>query len=337
MLGKWRNNREKRMHEYALNAGSAPEGKFKRRYRFFQIGFFTLLIGFAVMVWGHWDYWIFRVLIAGNYIFTEDLDTLYSQHIHENNRRGFHRDFDRVMISVFTQAIREINQDRYTYLYSPQQHIAVREREERVGRQASVEALTDNTVHLWIPNISRWSRDFVVSNTNYMSQYSNLILDLRDNSGGMLADFHRIANLFVPRGAVLGHEETRMPFFTRTITSRGQPSLTFDRIIILQNRRTASAAEGLIQSLVYHLPNVTTIGEPTFGKGIGQVTIPLTRGYAVRASVLLVSGPDGENIHNIGIAPDFIGNDEIDWLQQALAMVEGPYAIAYNSRVENEE
>ncbi|MCL2202630.1 MAG: S41 family peptidase [Defluviitaleaceae bacterium] len=318
MLHRLKSRWERKRHERALNLGRSPGDKLKRRYRFFQIGFFVLLLGYGFVAWGHYDYWVFRLLIASNYIFTDDLDELYSRHLQEENRRGFHRDFDRVMISVFTEAIREVNQDRYTYLYSPQAHIAVREREEHVGRQAAVTRLTDDTVHVWVPNISRWSRDFVVSNQNYLAQYSNLILDLRNNPGGMLRDFHRIANLFVPRGAVLGHEETRIPFLTRTVTSRGQPSLDFDQIIILQNGRTASAAEGLIQALVYHVPRVTTLGEPTFGKGIGQVTIPLTRGYAVRASVLLVSGPDGENIHRTGVAPHIPGDAYLDWVEQAL-------------------
>jgi hypothetical protein len=322
VFSRFREWRIKRWHERALNIGRPSQGKAKRGFRFFQIGFFVLLLGYGVMAFAHYDYWIFRLLIASNYIFTDDLDELYGKHLREENRRGFHRDFDRVMISVFTDAIREVNQDRYTYLYSPQAHQAVREREEAVGRTATVTALTGDTVYLWVPNISRWSRDYVVSNQAYLNGYSNLILDLRYNVGGMLADFHRIADLFVPRRAVLGHEETRMPFFTRTITSRGQPSLDFDQIIILQNDRTASAAEGLIQALTYHLPNVVTIGEYTFGKGIGQVTIPLTQGYAVRASVLLVSGPDGENIHRTGIAPMIPGDENRDWVYQALELLE---------------
>jgi hypothetical protein len=322
-MGRFTNRWQRRRHQRALNYGYAHRGTAKRGYRFFQIGFFVLLLAFGFGVWGHYDYWVFRLLIASNYIFTEDLDELYSQHLREENRKGFHRDFDRVMISVFTEAIREVNQDRYTYLYTPQAHVAVREREEAVGRSATITRLTDDTVYLWVPNISRWSRDYVVSNRDYLAQYTNLVLDLRYNPGGMLADFHRIANLFLPRGAVLGHEDTRMPFFTRTITSRGQPSLDFDQIVILQNGRTASAAEGLIQAMTYHLPNVITLGENTFGKGIGQVTVPLTSGYAVRASVLLVSGPDGENIHRTGVAPDIPADTETDWVDQALQIIYG--------------
>ena len=321
MWTRFKQWRAERWRARNLDLGSAEDSFPRKRYRFYQIGFFVLLLGFGMIVYTHYDYWVFRILIAGNYIFTDDLDALYAQHIREENRRGFHRDFDRVMISVFTAAIREINQDRYTYLYSPQAFAHTREQQETIARRANVTPLTDDTVYLWVPNISRWSRQFVMNHRDELAGYANLVLDLRYNTGGLLADFHRIANLFVPRGAVLGYEETRLRFFTRTITSRGNPVFEFDNIIILQNRRTASAAEGLIQALAAHVPGVVTIGENTFGKGIGQITVPLTGGYAVRASVLMVYGPDRVSIHNVGITPDIPGAQDMDWVEQALALL----------------
>ena len=274
--------------------------RLKRRYRFFQIGFIVLIAILGFTIYANYDYWVFKTLIANNYILTGNLEEMFATHIREENRRSFRRDFDRVAISVFTSHLN----DRYTYLYSPQEHVAVREREATVARTASVTPLSDDTVKLFVPNLSRIARDFVLDNRETLAQYPNLILDLRGNSGGWLIDFHRIAELFVPRGSVLSIEETRLPVFTRTIRSRNEPYFDFDSIVILQNRRTASAAEGLILALQYHLPNVITVGENTFGKGIGQVTIPLTGGYAVRATVLLVNGPDGSNIHIYGITPD---------------------------------
>jgi len=295
----------------------------KRRYRFFQIGFIFLVALLGFTVYANYDYWVFKFLIANNYILTDALDEMYATHIREENRLSFRRDFDRVVISVVTSYLTSINNDRYTYLYSPQEHIAVREREVAVARTASVTSLSDDTVKLFVPNLSRIARDFTLDNRDELAQYPNLVLDLRGNSGGWLVDFHRIAELFVPRGSVLSIEETRLPLFTRTITSGSEPYFDFENIIILQNRRTASAAEGLILALQYHLPNVITIGENTFGKGIGQVTIPLTRGYAVRATVLLVNGPDGSNIHMTGIEPDIITGPEEYPVDQALALIEG--------------
>jgi len=307
--------------EETANITAKKFRSLKRRYRFFQIGFFTLITVFGFTIYFNYDYWVFKLLIANNYILTDALEEMYSTHIREENRQSFHRDFDRVVISVVTGYLTSINNDRYTYLYSPQEHVAVREREVARARQAAVTPLTDDTIQLFVPNLSRIARDFVIDHQDQLAQYPNLILDLRGNSGGWLTDFHRIADLFVPRGAVLSIEETRWSIFSRTITSSNDPFFDFENIVILQNGRTASAAEGLIMALQYHLPNVTIIGDTTFGKGIGQVTIPLTGGYAVRATVLLVNGPDGENIHMTGIPPDIPFEADIYPVDQALALL----------------
>jgi len=297
-----------------------PQQKLMRRYRGFQVGFFSLLIALGFIVYFNYDYWVFKFLIANNYVFTEALDELYTQHIYEENRRSFHRDFDRMVISVVTQQIREINADRFTYLYSPQQHEAVREWEATVARRARIESLTEDTVLLYIPNMSLISSNFVYDNRQYLAGYRNLVLDLRGNPGGLLEDFHWMAGLFIGNRAVIAHETTRWRLFSRTIrTPRRDAFFDFDEIIILQNTRTASAAEGLILALQAHLPNVRTIGYTTFGKGIGQVTIPLTGGYAVRATVMLLEGPNHESIHVIGITPDIPAEE--DMIAQALRLL----------------
>ncbi|MCL1862190.1 MAG: S41 family peptidase [Defluviitaleaceae bacterium] len=303
--------------------------KLRRRYRVFQVGFFVMLGIMGFTVYANFDYWVFKTLIANNYVFTGALDELYSRHILEENRRGgFRRDFDRVVISIVTAELSEIYNDRYTYLYAPQEIQEVRQTDRAVARTANIEKLNDETVYLFIPNISRITREFVQSNSIYLAQYDNLVLDLRGNYGGWLADFHRIADLFVPNGAVLSHEETRFPMFTRTIVSGGDAVFDFNNVVILQNRRTASAAEGLIMALSEHVPNVITLGQTTFGKGTGQVTIPLTGGYAVRATVLRVLGPQGQCIHNVGVAPDIVIDLGDDKIEKALEVI----AVSYNNQ-----
>jgi C-terminal processing protease CtpA/Prc len=75
-------------------------------------------------------------------------------------------------------------------------------------------------------------------------------------------------------------------------------------------------------ALSEHLPEVTTIGQTTFGKGTGQVTIPLTGGYAVRATVLRTYGPQGQCIHNVGIPPDIEFDVDIDLLEAAIEILQ---------------
>ncbi|MCL2015155.1 MAG: S41 family peptidase [Defluviitaleaceae bacterium] len=318
MWKKWKNRKKSELNFIQ------PKPKKPRSYRFFKIGFFVLLALHLGSLYVHYDYWIFRLLISQHYIFVDDLDTLYTQALGTENFRGHFRDFDRMVMAVVTERIREINNDRFTYLYSPTQRQISLANERQTAQLVYFEPLTESTVYLFVPNISGHTRRFIQENRTVIGQFDNLILDLRANSGGLLMDFHQIADLFVENGAILGYEETRLPFFTRQIRSRNAAYFDFDNIIILQNRNTASAAESLILALQDNLQNITTIGTTTTGKAIGQVTIPLTGGSAVRGTVLLISGPNGETIHNIGIAPniEFDETETADILAYALNLLE---------------
>jgi len=294
----------------------------KRFYNFFKFGFFILLALHGLGLYINYDYWVFKMLISHHYVFTDALDTLYAEALGEENVRGYFRDFDRMVMAVVTERIREINQDRYTYLYTPAQFRETRERTRTVGRQVFYEAINDDIVYLYVPNISSHTRRYIQQNRSTFAQFPYLILDLRGNSGGLLMDFHQIADLFVERDSYIGYERTRWNIFTRQIQSRSEPYFDFNQVIILQNARTASAAEGLVLALKDNLPEVTTLGTTTFGKAVGQVTIPLTDGSAIRASVLLVEGPSGQFISGVGVAPDIFYDGE-DMLEKALELIGG--------------
>ena len=187
------------------------------------------------------------------------------------------------------------------------------------AQRAFYEALDEDTVYVFVPNISTGTRQFMVQNRDYLAGYRNMVLDLRGNYGGLLLDFQRIASLFVERGNILGHERMRMQLLSTTSRSRAprsEPAFDFDHIIVLQDGGTASAAESLIMALTQNLDNVVTVGDTTFGKGIGQVSIPLTGGYAVSATIMVVEGPDGESVHRVGVPPDrlYAGEDLIAYV-----------------------
>ena len=302
--------------------GSTPEHRRNKRYRFFQFGFFALLAALALLLYSQYDYLLFKFLITEHYIFSDTLDQIYIEAVGESNFKDYWRNFDQMVMSVVTEKIRGANQDRYTYLYTPQGYQKSKSEEIADAKAAIVEELANDTVYVYIPNISKLSRQFLYDNKESIMPYANLILDLRDNYGGLLADFYRMADLFIDKGKILGYEQTRWGIFSHAVKSKGKTYFCFERIIILQNHYTASAAEGMIMALKQNLPDVTLIGEQTFGKGIGQVTIPAKQGYAIRATVLLVQGPDGESIHHIGIEPDIPGDENEDWVFKALALLE---------------
>ncbi|MCL1997654.1 MAG: S41 family peptidase [Turicibacter sp.] len=298
----------------------SPKPPRGRGYNFFRFGFFILLALLVGGIYATYDYWVLRMLISQHYVFEEDLDRLYIEALGEDNFRSHFRDFDRMMAAVLTREIRNINQDRFTYLYNPGQFMAARQQERQIAQTVRFEALTDNIVYLALPNIHSYARRFVWQNREELAQFSYLILDLRGNFGGMLRDFHQIADLFVAPDATIAYERTRWSLFTRTIRGNGDPYFNFDKLLILQNAATASAAEGLVLALRENVPNITTIGTTTFGKAIGQVSIPMRGGSAVRATVLVLEGPAGEWIHNIGIEPDI--EYEGDALAMALALLQ---------------
>jgi len=289
-----------------------PEiNKLKKRYLRFKIISLTIIAllfgGSFALVYTNFDYLLFKNLISHHYIHTDTLDELFAMHGIEVD--SYSRNFDNLVISIVTQQIRHVGGDRFTYQYTPVQHVQHVERVRARAAHAEFFEISPGVGYLFLPNISSYVRDFVMDNRETINQFDHLILDLRGNNGGTLDDFQAIANLFLDAGKTIGRETARWNLFGWDVfgthrQSRGNRFFEFDSIKILQSHNTASAAEGLIMALKENLDNVTTIGALTYGKGIGQVTLPLRGGFAVRATVILIETPSGETVHDVGITPD---------------------------------
>ena len=279
----------------------------------------VLLSGVFALVFINYDYMQFRLLIAGNYIHTDVLDEMFQTHL------GFVPDnysryFDNLVVAVVTQEIRQVGGDRFTYQYTPTMRQAQRNRVQQQAAQAEFREIADGVAYLWLPNISPQVENFVMYNKTELAGFDNLVLDLRGNGGGNLAVSQAIAGLFLERRTVVGIDYARHSIFTRERRASGNVYLEFDQIIILQDYRTASAAESLIAALQTNLDNVTTIGQTSVGKAVGQVTLPMRRGFAVRATVIYIQTPDGGSIHDVGLEPDIYLYDE-DFIEFALELL----------------
>ncbi len=131
-----------------------------------------------------------------------------------------------------------------------------------------------------------------------------LVLDLRDNAGGLLEASVEVCNLFLDQGTIV---TTRGRGFGQTRSYRVN-HWRHDRrdypVAVLVNRRTASAAEIVTAALKDH-GRATVIGGRTFGKGVVQSILPVETGRsAVYLTTARFYGPDGESFHGTGIAPD---------------------------------
>ena len=136
--------------------------------------------------------------------------------------------------------------------------------------------------------------------------YTNLIIDLRNNSGGDLEILYTILDYFIAEENVkLGTLEFSKGGTEEVFSTKY--GFSFDNICILTNRYTISAAEAFSISLS-ELTNSLIIGEKTYGKGIGQTYFELTNGDIVGITSLELISPKGTKYHGKGVEPNILAN-----------------------------
>lgn len=131
-----------------------------------------------------------------------------------------------------------------------------------------------------------------------------LILDLRNNPGGLLDQAVAVADEFLESGLIVytgGRRENQQMRFEATKNASPHPY----PIIVLVNGGSASASEIVAGALQDHRRAVV-VGEQTFGKGSVQTVIPLNDGSAVRLTTSLYYTPSGRSIQAKGIIPDIV-------------------------------
>jgi carboxyl-terminal processing protease len=133
-----------------------------------------------------------------------------------------------------------------------------------------------------------------------------LVLDLRNNPGGLLEQAVSVSDLFLRQGEIVSTRE-RNPSKTKRYTSKLGDELVNDNIpiVVLVNNGSASAAEIVSGALQDH-KRAIVLGTKTFGKGSVQTVIPLTEHGAIRLTTARYYTPSGHSIQAKGITPDII-------------------------------
>ena len=125
-----------------------------------------------------------------------------------------------------------------------------------------------------------------------------LILDLRDNGGGLLNEAVTISNLFVPRGEMIVSTKGKTPDRNKSYKTLLQPLDTEIPIVVLVNPYSASASE-IVAGALQDLDRAVIIGERTFGKGLVQNIIPLSYKTQMKVTVAKYYIPSGRCIQSI--------------------------------------
>lgn len=160
--------------------------------------------------------------------------------------------------------------------------------------------------YLWV-RLSRFNEKTTselqnaIKNARKQTAIQGVILDLRNNPGGLLDQAHSVADLFLQDGVIVTMKGRGVGRQREFKASKGT-TLVFEPVVVLVNSGSASAAE-IVAGALQDRKRAVLIGERTFGKGSVQEIRSLD-GFGVKLTTALYYTPNGRSIQAEGIEPD---------------------------------
>lgn len=153
-------------------------------------------------------------------------------------------------------------------------------------------------------------KSFIGSNTasEFVSALKNidstkgLILDLRGNTGGLLANAVIVANLFISEGKIVSIVSKNGK--RHDITAQSKVPLVTKPTVVLVDESSASASE-ILSGALKDNKKAVLVGNKTFGKGLVQQIVPLPNGTGINITIAKYLTPNGTDINKKGIEPDY--------------------------------
>jgi carboxyl-terminal processing protease len=127
-----------------------------------------------------------------------------------------------------------------------------------------------------------------------------IVLDLRDNGGGLFSEGIDVASVFIDDGTIVSYKARSRP--ERVYEARGNAFESLP-LVVLVNEGTASASE-IVAGALQDRERAIVVGEETYGKGSVQEVFPLSDASAVKLTTGSYFTPRGRNITGDGIEPD---------------------------------
>jgi carboxyl-terminal processing protease len=127
---------------------------------------------------------------------------------------------------------------------------------------------------------------------------SRIILDLRDNPGGLLSEAINVTNLFVPKGELIVTTKSKVKKFNREYETRQQAEDEEIPLAVLVNGGSASASE-IVSGSLQDLDRAVVVGARSFGKGLVQRPLKLTYGTQLKVTISRYYTPSGRCIQSL--------------------------------------
>jgi carboxyl-terminal processing protease len=132
-----------------------------------------------------------------------------------------------------------------------------------------------------------------------------LILDLRNNPGGLLDVAVRVTEKFIEKGKLIVYTKGRKTSQNLELVSRSEHPILSLPIVVLINEGSASGSE-IVAGCLQDYKRAIIMGTKSFGKGSVQTVIPLRDGSGVRLTTAKYFTPLGKVIHGKGVIPDIV-------------------------------
>lgn len=215
-------------------------------------------------------------------------------------------------IEAFIESIR-LDDDIFTYCFTGEDYDVYWDLEE--GDTVSYSQIlkdTGKTVHFFdIDYFGFKTANQFIEIAEELPDKNNsiLVIDLRDNGGGLMDSCAELLD-YLLESCVVGN----LIYRDGTMSSwySDEDAVTFKEIFVLINEYTASSSEMLALGLKKYLPHVTIVGEPSYGKGVGQTVFDSRKDKVAIMLVNFYWNVREENLSKSGIKPDIKASGDLN-------------------------
>lgn len=146
------------------------------------------------------------------------------------------------------------------------------------------------------------STDVKAAIKKHATKTKGIILDLRNNPGGLLDQAVELTDLFVDEGVIVS-QKGRNKTDDISYSATKKATVTNVPLVVLVNEGSASASE-IVSGAIQDLKRGVIVGTKTFGKGSVQVVMPITDTEAIKLTIARYYLPSGRTIQAVGVVPD---------------------------------
>ncbi len=188
-------------------------------------------------------------------------------------------------------------------------------------KSVHAKTIDDNVLYLHISSFDQKVVDEVKKAIQAHPKAKGIVLDLRNNPGGLLDQAVGLVDMFVDKGVIVS-QKGKVKSENIEYKAHSADTDRHTPVVTLVNGGSASASE-IVSGALQDFNRSVVIGEKTFGKGSVQVVMPIGKDEALKLTVARYYLPSGRTIQNVGVTPDItVHTGKIDFVEDPILLKE---------------